>query len=45
VPSEERGGEKGLGFDESPWAAVDKDGKCAISVCGRHGNTVPGEDR
>jgi hypothetical protein len=56
VPSEERGGEKGLGFDDSPWAAVDKDDKCtwgrrlgrekggAVDVCGWRGGTVPGGD-
>jgi hypothetical protein len=56
VPSEERGGEKGLGFDDSPWAAVDKDNKCtwgrrlgreqggAIGVCGWRGDTVSGGD-
>jgi hypothetical protein len=54
VPSEERGGGKGLGFNDSPWAGVDKDGKCtwgwrlgrekggAIDVCGWRGDTVPG---
>jgi hypothetical protein len=53
VPSEERGGEKGLGFDDSPWVAVDKDGKCTWGqrlgrekggVCGWHGDTVPSGD-
>jgi hypothetical protein len=55
VPSEERG-EKGHGFDDSPWAAVDKDGKCtwgrhlgqkkgsAVGVCGWHGDRVSGGD-
>jgi hypothetical protein len=36
-------GKKGLGFDDSPWAAVDKDGNarggddhrwCTVTVCG-----------
>jgi hypothetical protein len=53
VLSEDKEGENGLGFDDSPRAAVDKDDKCTwgrrlgpekggtVGICGRRGDTVP----
>jgi hypothetical protein len=37
VPSEEQGGEKGLGFDDSPWALVER------TACACGGGTSVGK--